>query len=103
LNLESKDDSTIYYVNDSKVGVTKGLTKLTFELKTKTGLPKPKSLGVLRRSKFSKPSRVELVPQPKLLNYKIVNIHPHDTLSFTEGLEFYKDTLYENRAKEFLF
>jgi glutamine cyclotransferase len=28
------------------------------------------------------------------LNYKIVNIHPHDTLSFTEGLEFYKDTLY---------
>jgi hypothetical protein len=34
LNLESKKvDSTIYYINDSKVGVTKGLTKLTFELK----------------------------------------------------------------------
>jgi glutamine cyclotransferase len=73
---------------------SQGLTKLTFELKTKTGLPKPKSLGVLRRSKF-KTARVELVSsvQPKLLNYKIVNIHPHDTLSFTEGLEFYKDTL----------
>jgi glutamine cyclotransferase len=42
--------------------------------------------------------------QPKLLNYKIVNIHPHDTLSFTEGLEFYKDTLYESRAERgFLF
>jgi hypothetical protein len=45
LNLESKDvDSTIYYVNDSKVGVTKGLTKLTFELKTKNWVTKPKSL-----------------------------------------------------------
>jgi glutamine cyclotransferase len=38
------------------------------------------------------------------LNYKIVNIHPHDTLSFTEGLEFYKDTLYESTGqKGFLF
>jgi glutamine cyclotransferase len=34
------------------------------------------------------------------LNYKIVNIHPHDTLSFTEGLEFYKDTLYESTGQK---
>jgi hypothetical protein len=41
LNLESKDvDSTIYYVNDSKVGVTKGLTKLTFELKDQNWVTK---------------------------------------------------------------
>jgi glutamine cyclotransferase len=47
-------------------------------------------------------ARVELVSsvQPKLLNYKIVNIHPHDTLSFTEGLEFYKDTLYESTGQK---
>jgi glutamine cyclotransferase len=42
-------------------------------------------------------SRIELVSNvtPKLLNYKIVNTYPHDTSSFTEGLEFFKDTLYE--------
>jgi glutamine cyclotransferase len=32
---------------------------------------------------------------PKLLNFKIVNTYPHDTSSFTEGLEFFRDTLYE--------
>jgi glutamine cyclotransferase len=37
------------------------------------------------------------------LNYKIVNIHPHDTLSFTEGLEFYKDTLYESKGRASYF
>jgi glutamine cyclotransferase len=29
------------------------------------------------------------------LNYKIVTTYPHDTSSFTEGLEFFRDTLYE--------
>jgi predicted RNA binding protein with dsRBD fold (UPF0201 family) len=42
-----------------KVGVTKGLTKLTFELKTKTGLQNLK--GVLRRVKIQATARVELV------------------------------------------
>jgi glutamine cyclotransferase len=42
--------------------------------------------------------RIELVSSitPKLLKYKIINTYPHDTKSFTEGLEFYKDTLYES-------
>jgi hypothetical protein len=45
LNLESKDvDSTIYYVNDSKVGAQK-VKKLTFELK-ENWVTKPKSLSV---------------------------------------------------------
>jgi glutamine cyclotransferase len=45
---------------------------------------------------------VELVSsvQPKLLKYAIVNTYPHDTLSFTEGLEFYKDTLYESTGQK---
>ena len=43
-------------------------------------------------------TRVELVSNiiPKSLKYTIINTFPHDTASFTEGLEFYKDTLYES-------
>jgi glutamine cyclotransferase len=46
-------------------------------------------------------SRIELSITPKLLKYKIINTYPHDTKSFTEGLEFYKDTLYESTFRKF--
>ena len=32
---------------------------------------------------------------PKVLKYKLINTYPHDINAFTQGLEFYKDTLYE--------
>ena len=32
---------------------------------------------------------------PEVLTYKLINIFPHDINAFTQGLEFYKDTLYE--------
>jgi len=34
------------------------------------------------------------------LNYKIVNTYPHDTASFTEGLEFHNDTLCESTGQK---
>jgi glutamine cyclotransferase len=102
-NPESKDvDSTIYYVNDSKIGVTKGLAKFTFELKDqKLGYQNLKALVYFEGENSEATARVELVSnvQPVLLNYKIVNTHPHDTTSFTEGLEFYNDTLYESTGQ----
>ena len=33
--------------------------------------------------------------RPKILSYKLINTYPHDMDAFTQGLEFYKDTLYE--------
>jgi glutamine cyclotransferase len=104
LNPQSKAvDSTIYYVNNTKIGATKGLEKLTLELKDqKLGYQNLKALVYYEGENSEATARVELVSsvQPKLLNYKIVNTHPHDTLSFTEGLEFYKDTLYESTGQK---
>jgi glutamine cyclotransferase len=37
---------------------------------------------------------------PAFRTYKIVNTYAHDTLSFTEGLEFYRDTLYESTGQK---
>lgn len=36
---------------------------------------------------------------PKLYTYKIINTYPHDIQAYTQGLEFYKDTLYESTGR----
>ena len=40
----------------------------------------------------------ETVTPPSIpsLSYQIINVYPHDTTSFTEGLEFYNGFLYES-------
>ena len=100
LNPESKKvDSIIYYVNDKKIASRKDADKLSFELKDqKLGYQNLKALVYYEGENSEATARVELVSnvQPKLLQYKIVNTYPHDITSFTEGLEFYKDTLYES-------
>ncbi|TDE28324.1 glutaminyl-peptide cyclotransferase [Flavobacterium ranwuense] len=103
LNPNSKTvDSIIYYVNDKKVAAKKNIDKLIFELKDqKLGYQNLKALVYYEGQNSEATTRVELVSniQPKLLEYKIVNTYPHDTASFTQGLEFYKDTLYESTGQ----
>lgn len=100
VNNEKKEvDSIIYYVNDVKVATKKGLEKVSFDLKDrKLGYQNLKALVYFEGENVETTARVELVSsiEPKLLSYKIVNVFPHDTLSFTEGLEFYRDTLFES-------
>lgn len=36
------------------------------------------------------------IPAPKAINYTIISEYPHDTSSFTEGLEFHNGKLYES-------
>ena len=109
LNPNTKEiDSIVYYVNDIKVGTTKGNSKLPFELKNqKLGYQNLKALVYYEGENAEATARVELVSNvtPKLLKYKVINTYPHDTDAFTEGLEFYKDTLYEStglKGKSFL-
>ena len=100
LNNEKKEvDSIIYFVNDAKIATKKGLEKVTLELKNKKlGYQNLKALVYFEGENVETTARVELMSniEPKLLSYKIVNVFPHDTLSFTEGLEFYRDTLFES-------
>ncbi len=104
VNTENKKiDSIIYYVNDKNIGSKKGLDKINFDLKDqKLGYQNLKALVYFEGESQEITSRVELVSniQPKLLNYTIVNTFAHDTLNFTEGLEFYRDTLYESTGQK---
>ncbi len=100
LNSNSKEiDSIVFFANDKKVGSTKGFSKLSFPLKDrKLGYQNLKATVYFGGDNSDATARIELVSdiQPKLLKYTIINTFPHDTTSFTEGLEFYKDTLYES-------
>ena len=100
LNAENKKiDSVVYYVNEKNIGSKKGLEKITFNLKDqKLGYQNLKALVYFEGENQETTSRVELVSniQPKLLKYTIVNTFPHDVMSFTEGLEFFRDTLMES-------
>lgn len=104
LNPKSKQvDSIVYYVNDAKVKTVKGLEQLSFELKDqKLGYQNIKALVYFEGENAETTTRIEVVSNvtPKLLKYKIVNTYPHDTASFTEGLEFYKDTIYESTGQK---
>ncbi|MDR6844426.1 glutaminyl-peptide cyclotransferase [Flavobacterium granuli] len=103
LNPNSKEiDSIIYFVNDKKVGFKKGNEKLNFNLKDqKLGYQYLKALVYFDGENSEATARIEMVSnvQPKLLNYKILNTYPHDPASFTEGFEFYNDTLCENTGQ----
>ncbi|MEL6918438.1 MAG: glutaminyl-peptide cyclotransferase [Bacteroidota bacterium] len=56
---------------------------------------------------ISKNIKVLASQAPQVYTYEILNEYPHDKKSFTQGLEFHKDTLYEgtgsgNEGKSYL-
>ncbi|MRX68826.1 Glutamine cyclotransferase [Flavobacterium resistens] len=103
LNPKSKEiDSVAYFINDQRVGSTKGATDFRIELlDQKLGYQYLKATVYFGSDSSDATKRIELVSdvEPKLLKYKVVNTYPHDKKSFTEGLEFYKDTLYESTGQ----
>ena len=91
-------DSIVYFVNDIKIGTKKGVDKLTFELKNqRLGYQYLKAIVYFEGENSVATTRIELVSnvQPKSLKYIIINTSPHDIEAYTQGLEFYRDTLYE--------
>jgi glutamine cyclotransferase len=103
LNVDAKKvDSVVYYINDTKIESKKGLGKLVFNLKDqKFGDQNLKAVIYYEGENSEATSKIELVSNvtPKLLNYKIINTYPHDNQAYTQGLEFYRDTLYEGTGQ----
>lgn len=99
LNPDSKTiDSIIYFNNDLKIGSKKGNDKLVFKFNDqKLGIQNLKAVVYFEGEISEASTQIELVSNvtPKLLKYTIVNTYPHDIEAYTQGLEFYRDTLYE--------
>ncbi|NRT12051.1 glutaminyl-peptide cyclotransferase [Flavobacterium sp. 14A] len=96
-------DSIVYFVNESKVATVKGAKSLSFPLKDqKLGYQNLKALVYYDGNNAETTARIELVSaiQPKPLKYTIINTYPHDTLAFTEGLEFHDGALFESTGQK---
>jgi glutamine cyclotransferase len=98
-NAEKEEiDSVIYYINDVKAGTATGNKQLDFALKgQKFGYLNIRAVVYYDGETAETTSRIEVVSDiaPKLLKYDIVNTYPHDIKAYTQGLEFYRDTLIE--------
>ncbi|WP_395073770.1 glutaminyl-peptide cyclotransferase [Flavobacterium sp.] len=91
-------DSVLYFRDDEKIGSVKGNSKYDFVLKNeKLGYKNLKAIVYFENDSTKIDTRIEVVSsiEAKLLKYTIVNTYPHDLKAYTQGLEFYRDTLYE--------
>jgi glutamine cyclotransferase len=103
VNEKNKDiDSVAYYINDKRVGAAKGNEKFTVNFEgEKFGYKNIKAVAYYDGNNAETTGRIELVSniQPELLQYEIVNTYPHDIHAYTQGLEFYRDTLIEGTGR----
>ncbi len=49
---------------------------------------------------ISKKIKILAAHAPEVYTYEIINEYPHDIKAYTQGLEFYNDTLYESTGKK---
>ena len=103
LNTKNKSiDSVVYFVNDKRISSVKGNGKFVLDLiGKKLGYQNIKALVCFEGDTISTKTRVEVASGivPKLLKYTVVNTYNHDVDAFTEGLEFYRDTLIESTGQ----
>lgn len=104
LNPENKAiDSIVYFANGEKIGTVKGGGKMTLDLKDrKFGYQELKALVYFEGQNAEVTDRIEIVSdvEAKVLNYTVLNTYPHDIGAFTEGLEFFRDTLLESTGQK---
>lgn len=94
-----KVDSVRYYLDNEPIDLVSG--NITLAAQTLGG-------KTLKAKVFSDGSTVELEKEivllasapPEIYTYEIVNTYPHDQKAFTQGLEFYGDTLYESTGRK---
>ena len=95
-------DSVRYFFNDINLGSGTSENILKFQLKDE-------KLGnqTIRAMIFSEgekdtiqlPLKIFNNEPPTVYTYKIINTYPHDPKAYTQGLEFYRDTLFESTGQ----
>ena len=94
-------DSVVFYVNDKRVASIKSGAHNFSLAGSKLGYQTLKATVFYNGQSADATDRIEVVSeiQPQLWSYELVNIYPHDIGSFTQGLEFFRDTLYEGTGR----
>ncbi len=95
-NIET--DSIVYFLNDEKIEISGNTISLAGKkLGEKAVSAKIYSDG----EEFEASQNITILSsiKPKLYTYKILETYPHDIKSYTQGLEFENDTLYESTGQ----
>lgn len=93
-----KIDSVNYILNNKPIGTSVANNKLHYSFENeKLGWHLIKAKVYFENETAEIETNFTVVAQdaPKLLTYKIINTYPHDIAAYTQGFEFYRDTLIE--------
>jgi len=99
LSLENKKnhtiDSVLYRLNGNKINEDSPLENF------KLGKQTVDAIVYFDGEKQTTTSTVTILNSklPKVYTYKIINEYPHDITSYTQGLEFHNDTLFESTGQ----
>ena len=98
-NLKDKSiDNIVYSVDDQEMQLNEN--KIKFNV-PKLGNKILKADVTYEGNTVSVTKKIKLLAAtaPEIYTYTIINEFPHDTNAYTQGLEFYNDTLYESTGK----
>lgn len=95
-------DSVVYFIDEKRLYSGSADTPFTYKFQNlKMGSRKLHAAVHLdnKTETTSKDLLILASERPKLYTYKIINTYPHDIDSYTQGLEFHGDTLYESTGQ----
>ncbi|WP_396637688.1 glutaminyl-peptide cyclotransferase [Maribacter sp. R77961] len=98
-NIKDKTiDSIVYSLDENEIPVDGNEINLNV---TKLGNKELKATVTYEGNTVSVTKKIKILAAsaPEIYTYTILNEYPHDTNSYTQGLEFYNDTLYESTGK----
>ncbi|MBP1839794.1 glutaminyl-peptide cyclotransferase [Formosa algae] len=101
LNLSIKNpknlqiDSIAYYINDARISENTNLSQ------QKLGKQNIKAIVYTggEAQTITSPLLILNDEHPKVYTFELLNTYPHDITSYTQGLEFYNDTMYESTGQ----
>ncbi|MDC6388350.1 glutaminyl-peptide cyclotransferase [Maribacter sp. PR1] len=99
-NIKNKEiQNVIYSIDGNQLKVNDG--KLNFSIpKLGNKVLKANITYEGTTVEVTKKLKVLASKTPEIYTYTILNEYPHDPNAYTQGLEFYKDTLYEGTGKK---
>jgi len=103
IQINNKEDKTIdqitYAIDGNNLPVVNNT--IVFDIKT-LGNKTIKAIVDYEDTtvEISKNIKVLAAKAPEIYTYEILNKYPHDNTAYTQGLEFYQDTLYESTGRK---